>query len=99
MNIGRLSLNEEQRGNISALYQAKREALVIFPFDQVGQANAAAFLQDHGLSRVAREALESRWSTQWSTKWSSGAPGDHTRRALLQWYVLLDLTVCRGFVN
>lgn len=88
VHVGRLSLNEDQRSSISKLYQDKREVSATFSFDQFGQTNAARFMQEHQLDRAAREALENQWSTQWSTKWSSGAPGDHMRRALLQWYVL-----------
>jgi hypothetical protein len=70
------------------MYQSNHETVLSFHLECPDeQAAAQAFLQEHGLDRVARKQLESRWNVKWCTAWKVGK-GDRRRRSLYQWYIL-----------
>lgn len=58
--------------------------------DTADQDQATAFLREHGLDRLSRDALESKWNVQWANSWPVGTLGDRRRRILFQWCFLIS---------
>ncbi|KAF8803485.1 hypothetical protein BYT27DRAFT_7303366 [Phlegmacium glaucopus] len=85
-----LSHTQEQKAATASLYEGKEISSYNFdPTKLQSQANVQQVLLQLGLSRTARDWLDSRWSVQWSNSWSIGDDGDSRKRMLFQWYLLL----------